>query len=657
MQKGIWIWENAEPRYDEYADFRQEFTLSEPGRPVSIRLSSDSNHAVYVNGELAAFGQYADLPHCKVADTHDLTAFCRPGVNTLLITVWYHGAPSSIYRTGQAGLFFELTVDGELAAVSGTHTPCRKNPCYVPYRKKYITKELGFSCFYRASGAELPWHPAVATGYEPELHPRPILPLTLEPLRPGAVIGGNGKTSFLLDLGREEAGFFEFSLESDTEQTIVIAWSELLVDGKVRRFVGVRDFSLEYGTRIGENHHLNPFRRLGCRYLSVEAEHPIRLRYAGVRPTMYPVTELPFDAGSLRRQQIYETAKRTLRLCMHEHYEDCPWREQALYAMDSRNQMLCGYYAFGETRYARANLWLLGQDRREDGMLSDCVPSGIGMVIPSFCLHWYQEVAEYTRFSGDLTLAREIWDKLCDLLNTFLRWFDREQGLLACPPSEEYWNFYEWSGRFLMGNGRHSDAPNLLLNCLFLRALDHMTELSALTGLPFGMTDMAEPLRRRIRETFRRPDGLYQTDLEGTHICELGNALAVLTGVADEADARVICGVLSGRQTVLPVERIPIDPAVLTRVDDRTTPDADIIRIVPVSLSMSAFVYDALLATDREAYADFVLADIDSRFGMMLDAGADTFWETMGGWRTFAEAGSLCHGWSAIAIYYYHQLL
>lgn len=72
---------------------------------------------------------------------------------------------------------------------------------------------------------------------------------------------------------------------------------------------------------------------------------------------------------------------------------------------------------------------------------------------------------------------------------------------------------------------------------------------------------------------------------------------------------------------------------------------------------MTAFVYDALLQTDRERYAAFVLNDIDTRYGCMLDQGATTFWETMGGWHSFENAGSLCHGWSALAIYYYHKLL
>ncbi len=667
---GIWIWENPAPKADEYADFSDSFIYG--SGTVKLRISSDSNYAVYVNGQLAAFGQYADFPHCKVADIHDITAFCQAGKNTIFITVWYYGIPSSVYLPGKAGLFYEVTVAESVSAASGTHTRCRRNPHYSSHRNKMITEQLGQSFYYNAAAADTPWHDSIVTGYTPVLHPRPVALLKLEDLRSGSRIGGNGDTHFLLDLGREETGFLDLHLESQAQQTILIAYGEYLTDAGVPRLIpygthlgegenpmlyGTRDFSVEYGAVPGENRYMNPFRRLGCRYLEVFCEAPIRLHHIGIRPTMYPVTELPFDAGSARRQQIYNTAIRTLRLCMHEHYEDCPWREQALYTMDSRNQMLCGYYAFAGTDYQRANLWLIAQDNREDGFLSICVPSGTDLVIPSFCLHWYQAVLEYTSYSGDLSLARGIWDKLCGLLHTFYRYFDHERGLLPIIPGDSYWNFYEWAGSFLMGNDQKSGAVDLILNCLFLRAIDTMIKLSEMTGLPFDLSHIAQPLRQQIRKVFRRHDGLYYTDTAKTHISQLGCALAVLTGVADTADAKVICQVLAGEDSGFPVKNIPIDFCDLTKVSDRIPAGDDTAWVTPASFSMSAFVYDALLLVDPERYKDFVLRDIDDRCGYMLDQGATTFWETMGGWHAFEDAGSLCHGWSAMAVYYYHKLL
>ena len=41
----------------------------------------------------------------------------------------------------------------------------------------------------------------------------------------------------------------------------------------------------------------------------------------------------------------------------------------------------------------------------------------------------------------------------------------------------------------------------------------------------------------------------------------------------------------------------------------------------------------------------------------MLEAGATAAWETKEGASAFHQAGSLCHGWSAIPVHYFRRLL
>ena len=40
----------------------------------------------------------------------------------------------------------------------------------------------------------------------------------------------------------------------------------------------------------------------------------------------------------------------------------------------------------------------------------------------------------------------------------------------------------------------------------------------------------------------------------------------------------------------------------------------------------------------------------------MLERGATSFWETILGVDE-SDSSSLCHGWSAMPVYYYHKLL
>jgi len=71
---------------------------------------------------------------------------------------------------------------------------------------------------------------------------------------------------------------------------------------------------------------------------------------------------------------------------------------------------------------------------------------------------------------------------------------------------------------------------------------------------------------------------------------------------------------------------------------------------------MKTFMYDALLAVDSTKYSEWVLNMIRSDYGYMLSQGATAAWETIEGPDALSGTGSLCHGWSAIPVYYYHRL-
>ena len=72
---------------------------------------------------------------------------------------------------------------------------------------------------------------------------------------------------------------------------------------------------------------------------------------------------------------------------------------------------------------------------------------------------------------------------------------------------------------------------------------------------------------------------------------------------------------------------------------------------------MVCFLYDALLKVDRQKYRSYILEDIKVKYRKMLDDGATSFWETEDGESAFDNAGSLCHAWSSMPVYYYSILL
>ncbi|MGN1077558.1 MAG: hypothetical protein ACI4ST_03500, partial [Candidatus Gallimonas sp.] len=399
---------------------------------------------------------------------------------------------------------------------------------------------------------------------------------------------------------------------------------EDLQDGHVRGKIDGRDFSYEYIAKKGENEYVNYMLRLGCRYLEVYSEQPIELKYAGILPQFYPTEREIVRFDNPLDQKIYDTCVRTLELCLMEHYVDTPWREQCLYAFDARNQMLCGYYAFrgGNREYARANLKLMSKDEREDGLLSICYPCGVDLTIPSFSLYYFIAVREYAEHTGDSTLLREVYPKLISVTETFLG--ARKDGLVYKFEGENHWNFYDWS-LYLEGvlGGSERSEPDLIINCLFLLALESLREICGKIGEAFPYGEIVAEGKRRTRETFySREEGLFSMTAGGKEYTALGNALAVLSGLTDGEESRSLCEKLFAGETT------------------------------ECSLAMKTFVYDALLKTDKEKYRAFVLGKIRREYGEMLARGATSVWETAEGATAFENAGSLCHGWSAIPVYY-----
>jgi len=337
--------------------------------------------------------------------------------------------------------------------------------------------------------------------------------------------------------------------------------------------------------------------------------------------------------------------RNTLHLCMHEHYEDCPWREQSLYAMDSRVQMLCGYYAFGETEAPRAALELMAHGVRPDGLLSLCYPAGLDFPIPAFSCMYFVQMEEYLRYTGDATLAAEYFDVLETVIRAFHNKMQPEgivENFYGVSPNgkTEYWNFYEWSHTMSGNFGETARRLECPINCFYSLAMQSLARICD----ALGKDDYAADLRARVTALniaigrfFYNPEArLFETfdgDFRGTYTV-LTQSLALLCGAAEGVDTAVML------------------EAMATNGETRNGPG-----LVPNTLSMNSFRFDALLREDRETYASVILDELDRDYLHMLRRGATAFWETIEGADAFGDAGSLCHGWSALPVYYYEILM
>lgn len=628
MAKWVWVEKDCSP--DTYGEFFDEFTW-EAGN-VNCLLSCDSDYTLFINGKFVASNQYGDFEWYKSYDTIDITKFLKKGKNTIAVLAWYFGTDSQRYLKATAGLIFELQSNGVALLASGENTRARYSNAYKQGAKKLVTYQLGYSFCYDAT-KEDDWkttgngfQKAVLINKKSSFVERPTKKLKLLERVHGTVVLSEDNHC-ILDLGKETVGLATLKFLSTTAQKIVVAWGEDVQNGHVRQKIENRDFSFEYIAKKGENNYTNYMLRLGCRYLEIYTELPIEIEYVGLIPQVYSITEKKVVLKDTLDQKIYDACVNSLKLCMMEHYVDTPWREQCLYVYDSRNQALCGYQVFenGNADYVRASLKLISQDRREDDLLAICYPCGMDLTIPSFSLYYFMEINEYLQHTGDLTLAEEVYDKLISILNVFIR--NRKNGLVLKFEGKNHWNFYDWSP-YLDGalHGAEDAVPDLMINVLFVLALQNLREIDKNLGKSFVYETLLEESKQYTKEAFYNSEiGLYSMTIDGNEYTVLGNSLVILAGLTTQAENQYICEKIANGE------------------------------LSDCSLSMKIFKYDALLTTDKEKWRGHVRNEIRREYGKMIEQG-DTVWETIAGASDFDNAGSLCHGWSAIPVYYYTTL-
>ena len=135
-------------------------------------------------------------------------------------------------------------------------------------------------------------------------------------------------------------------------------------------------------------------------------------------------------------------ALRTLQMCAHETYMDCPYYEQLQYIGDTRIQMLVSYVVTADTNLPRKTLELLRKSIDGTFGLTRCsFPNKQEFFIPPFTLWWVAMVYDYALWRGDPAFIRTLMPDVRRVVETFVQKIDAESGLLR---SLDGWNFTDW---------------------------------------------------------------------------------------------------------------------------------------------------------------------------------------------------------------------
>lgn len=696
FEKAKWIWGRKNCGVNEYNDFIAEFDCEDTPRFAVLNICADTNYVAYLNGNLVDFGQYHDFPSYKVYDGLDLLSHIVLGKNRLCIVGYSHNASTQSFIKAVPSVIFEVVLNGIIVAVSGIQTQSRLSKDYFSGEIYKFSRQLGYSVKYSANLADnwlvqntSGFHNSIIVKRDGDFAPRPILKLSCGKCEKAKLItqgvfkickneknaayamqnsfmsqrelytisnqkdkiyfplvdykgiefsSSEGGIYLLFDLQRECAGLLQLEIKAKKGTAVAVGFGEHLDDLRVRTMIEDRCFCLEVICGDGITKFVSYTKRLGCRYLQLFVNASEFVLYnCSLISTDYPIKIVPYDGLDFLQTKIYQTSLRTLQLCMHEHYEDCPWREQALYTFDSRNQILCGYEAFEEYAMPRASLLLMGRSLREDGHLEMCSPCRMALTIPMFTLAFILEVYEYLQQTNDTDFLAEMFPVCEKILITYLSKIT--DGGIPAFKEPQYWNFYEWKeGLDGLPLEREQNLPlryDAILNAFMIIALNRFQKITKQYAMASCVTLIDEKIdnlkafcNAKLFDADKQLYKSYYLNSE-VHYSEFANYLMIYAGVSNSVQSENIISELLKKPEY----------------------------VIKSTISPMIYKYDVLLAVNEKKYLPYVLKDIESVWGEMLFCGATTFWETQKGGDDFYYAGSLCHGWSAIPAYIYQKYI
>lgn len=300
-----------------------------------------------------------------------------------------------------------------------------------------------------------------------------------------------------------------------------------------------------YGTaEIPEKYEPFWFRSFRFIQLKITTKNqPLSLLRFAYRETGYPLEATArVETSDPELKKIWEISLRTLRRCMHETYEDCPFYEQLQYAMDTRSQILYTYQVSADDRLARRCMEDFHRSLRYDGLTNCCYPTVAVNVIPGFSLYYIMMVHDHMMYFGDRSLVERYCPTIDAILNFFARNLD-DRGLvgkIGHVNGSRFWSFIDWTTEWNETSGVPDatlEGPITMESFLYAYALGlaaEMAEYLENSEKAQRYRCRMEQVKQAIRTHCMGENGLFQDGPGVEKYSQHGQVWAVLSETASQ---------------------------------------------------------------------------------------------------------------------------
>lgn len=467
-----------------------------------------------------------------------------------------------------------------------------------------------------------------------------------------AVAEGDGVQVVIVDFGEQVAGHVRLVLDAPAGATVDARAAEARdADG---RLVPLQQHSGFRYTCRGRDDVFETFDPIGLRFLSLAIRGGGTLRSVEVHEHLFPgrtVTtsasrdEVPhFACSDPLLDTVWRVGRRTVDLCSHDAYIDCPSREQRGWVGDSVVHQLVDLTTNGDWSLATWNVELAAMPRA-DGMLPMAVAGDFASsdrtIIPDWALHWVHALWNLWRYTG----ATDVVRRLAPVAERVLRWFDPFVGRDGLAAGVVGWVIIDWAAVSTAGTCA-------ALNALWARGLRDFAELADGLGDGRGAA-WARARYEAVHEGFDvfwdEARGVYVDHLVGRAVSQHANGAAIAAGlVPSERVARVLDVILDPQRIVHASWLVPGRESRLEGAGDMygnpvylvTGPGEpwwDVERGVVAAQPFFRYVlHDAVAAAGQAARIPALCRDWEALLVRCATSWSETWY-----------GGSYCHGWCA----------
>lgn len=285
--------------------------------------------------------------------------------------------------------------------------------------------------------------------------------------------------------------------------------------------------------------------------LTVETgENAIVLRRFDYEETGYPLNvQSHVETSDSTMADIWDICERSLRRCMHETYEDCPFYEQLQYAMDTRSQILYTYAVSADERLAVKCMDDFTHSVRPDGMINCSFPNFETNVIPGFSVYYIGMVHDYMMYFGKKEQIGHYLETIEKILAFFQKNLD-ERGIVGkvgdLNKNGNYWSFIDWAPGWGATDGVPPctlQGPITMESFLYLLGLQYASDIFAYMGREkraAAYQAQAQKLQAAINRCCVGENGMYQDGPGVENYSQHSQVFAVLTGTVSREKGRAL---------------------------------------------------------------------------------------------------------------------